>query len=337
VAGKHIPPPPRRVIIERLAPLPAKPRSVIIERWLSYPEQKRRVIFMPAAEYAGHAKQSNLIIQWEAPKVIERREFKDLGVVRANPQEYLQHYGTSLVNFSQLPDFAHNLKPPSGFTLACSKSFQSSQSSQQYCHKLEGDTFALKMCDLEKEGLGMYNYLFQQQQQTQQQPSELVKLRGDETKEFEYRELPKTHQVTYPVGSQTLAETKMPSVPLDWSIGEQITRIQDQLNLVKQQTSEHQLKTQQQHQQQTTTTEKVKPSGFVPESVVSQVFNTANHHGGLIARNEAMRLLSTLNDRLNRKFDEQRCEKFLHTLNKMSNDMFDFEEFKSAVIKKFYN
>lgn len=32
ISGKRLPPPPRKVIIERLAPLPAKPQNVIIER-----------------------------------------------------------------------------------------------------------------------------------------------------------------------------------------------------------------------------------------------------------------------------------------------------------------
>lgn len=32
ISGKRLPPPPRKVIIERLAPLPCKPQSVIIER-----------------------------------------------------------------------------------------------------------------------------------------------------------------------------------------------------------------------------------------------------------------------------------------------------------------
>jgi len=38
ISGKRLPPPPRKVIIERLAPLPTKPQNVIIERWLPYSE-----------------------------------------------------------------------------------------------------------------------------------------------------------------------------------------------------------------------------------------------------------------------------------------------------------
>jgi hypothetical protein len=45
ISGKKLPPPPRKVVIERLAPLPSKPQSVIIERWLPYTDVKRRVIY----------------------------------------------------------------------------------------------------------------------------------------------------------------------------------------------------------------------------------------------------------------------------------------------------
>ncbi len=44
-----MPPAPRKVVIERLAPLPCKPQSVIVERWLPYTENiKRRVVFQRA-------------------------------------------------------------------------------------------------------------------------------------------------------------------------------------------------------------------------------------------------------------------------------------------------
>ncbi len=45
ISGKKLPPPLRKVVIERLAPLPSKPQSVIIERWLPYADVKRRVIY----------------------------------------------------------------------------------------------------------------------------------------------------------------------------------------------------------------------------------------------------------------------------------------------------
>jgi hypothetical protein len=57
---------------------------VIIERWLPYREQKRRVIFQNVDEPL-FIKQKNVIIQWDTPNIEVRKEFKDLGIVRANP------------------------------------------------------------------------------------------------------------------------------------------------------------------------------------------------------------------------------------------------------------
>ncbi len=66
-----MPPPPRKVVIERLAPLPNKPPSIIIERWLPFKEQKRRVVFKkPSDPDMVIIKPKNVIIQWESPKVM---------------------------------------------------------------------------------------------------------------------------------------------------------------------------------------------------------------------------------------------------------------------------
>ena len=50
ISGKRLPPPPRKVVIERLPQLPAKPPNVLIERWLPYKQAKRRVIYRPVDE-----------------------------------------------------------------------------------------------------------------------------------------------------------------------------------------------------------------------------------------------------------------------------------------------
>ena len=92
ISGKRLPPPPRKVVIERLAPMPSKPQSVLIERWLPYNDVKRRVIFQAAPPDPVVIKPRNVIVQWEAPNVAVRKEYKYLGVVRANPCEYVQRY-----------------------------------------------------------------------------------------------------------------------------------------------------------------------------------------------------------------------------------------------------
>lgn len=158
ISGKKMPPPPRKVIIERLPPLPSKPQSVIIERWLPYRPIKRKVIFQRANETKSPAvvvKPRNIIIQWEAPSVTVKKEFKDLGIVRANPVEYIQRYGTSLKRSIELPTFVKEIKPPEGLTLAA-------DSSSPIMYELEGDLHALSLVDLEREGLVEYRNFLRQ-------------------------------------------------------------------------------------------------------------------------------------------------------------------------------
>lgn len=150
VSGKRIPPPPRKVVIERLAPLPSKPQSVIIERWLPYRDQKRRVIFQrntvpdPIIQVPR-----NVIVQWEPPAVVIKKEFKDLGIIRANPVDYVQRYGASLKASLELPQFVKEIKPPVGVVLA-------SEYVASSLLELEGDLDALNLIDLEYNGLAQY-------------------------------------------------------------------------------------------------------------------------------------------------------------------------------------
>lgn len=149
ISGKRIPPPPRKVVIERFAQLPSKPQSVLIERWLPYAEVKRRVIFQAAPPDPVVVKPRNMIVQWEAPSVEIRKEFKYLGVVNANPFEFVQTYGAQVRPWNQLPDFVFDIKNPDGVLLA-------SEYQPSSFHELEGDLHALKLVNLEQEGLGEY-------------------------------------------------------------------------------------------------------------------------------------------------------------------------------------
>ena len=150
ISGKRLPPPPRKVIIERLAPLPSKPQALMVERWLPYSAQKRRVIFQRnEVPDPVVAKFKNVIIQWEAPDVQIKRVFKDLGVIRANPVEYVERYGTSLKSHLEFPSIAKEIRPPVGVVLAAEWNAPS-------LIDLEGDIQALNLIDLEREGLGEY-------------------------------------------------------------------------------------------------------------------------------------------------------------------------------------
>ncbi|KAI3378497.1 hypothetical protein SNEBB_008585 [Seison nebaliae] len=101
VITKQLPaplPPPRRVIIERLPPLPPKPRSLIVERWLPYKQQKRRVIYQRANPTKKPETVKNLIIQWSGATVKTVKEIHNLGVIRVNPQLYVEKYDGNLCN-----------------------------------------------------------------------------------------------------------------------------------------------------------------------------------------------------------------------------------------------
>lgn len=151
ISGKNLPPTPRKVILERLPRLPAKPQSVILERWLPYPQVKRRVIFQkPEGQNCAFAKPKNVIVQWEAPEVNVRPEVVYLGVIRANPADYVQRYGAELKQSNQLPDFVTEIATPDGLKLAAD-----SQNNNNV-YELVGDLEALKFVDLEQEGLAEY-------------------------------------------------------------------------------------------------------------------------------------------------------------------------------------
>ena len=154
ISGKRLPPPPRKIVVERLAPIPTKPQSVIVERWMPYVQGKRRVIFQKGPADPVIVKPRNVIVQWEAPAVIVKTEIKYLGVVRANPAEYVSQYGASLKLAKDLPQYVLDIKTPDGLVLAANYKAPS-------ILELEGDVSAFKLVDLEREGLGDYRSYLQ--------------------------------------------------------------------------------------------------------------------------------------------------------------------------------
>ncbi len=156
IEGKRLPPPPRKVVIERLPIVPAKPQSVLVERWLPYPPAKRRVIYQPNTQKDPQIlKPRNVIVQWESPQVNVKKDIKFLGVVKANPQDYVQKYGSQLRSARDLPPVVNEIRTPEGLVLAADSS------SNQVQHELEGDLQALRLVDLDKEGLGAYKEFLQ--------------------------------------------------------------------------------------------------------------------------------------------------------------------------------
>jgi len=114
ISGKPLPPPARKVVVERLAPIPPKPQPVIVERWMPYADQKRRVIYEQPPADPPVCKPKNIIVQWEAPDVCVKKDIKHLGVVCANPCDYLQKYGNTLKKPCDLPQFVRDIPPCGG-------------------------------------------------------------------------------------------------------------------------------------------------------------------------------------------------------------------------------
>ena len=151
ISGKRLPPPPRKVVIERLAQLPSKPQSVLVERWLPYAQGKRRVIFQkPGGSDALIVAPRNVIVQWEAPSVVVKRDLKYLGVIRANPADYVSQYGSSLLLSGALPQYVLDIATPDGLALAANSKYSE-------LSELEGDVYALNLVDLNANGLSGYS------------------------------------------------------------------------------------------------------------------------------------------------------------------------------------
>ena len=130
--------------------MPSKPPPVIIERWLPYTETKRKVIFNKKDnDSAKVLKPRNVIVQWEAPKMTLKRQVKYLGVISADPIKYLQKFGTSLKNARELPDFVLDIKTPDSMKLAA-------ECRDVHVPELIGEVEALKLVDLNREGLNEY-------------------------------------------------------------------------------------------------------------------------------------------------------------------------------------
>ena len=150
IPGRVLPPPPRQVITERLAPEPARPQDIIIERWLGYARRTRNVIFHAAAPIqAAGATEKNVLIEWDAPDVDMRQEFKFLGVQEADPRSYASQFGNSLVDSSRLPREAAQFATPAGAVLAV-------DSNPNEIPILRGAVQALRNVDLNCNGLSEY-------------------------------------------------------------------------------------------------------------------------------------------------------------------------------------
>ena len=59
-----------------------------------------------------------MIIEWDSPNVALNRQFINLGVSYADPNQYMSKYGPSLVDSSAIPQIALSIRPENGLRLA---------------------------------------------------------------------------------------------------------------------------------------------------------------------------------------------------------------------------
>jgi len=145
IPGKVLPPPPRKVITERLPQLPTPPQDIIVERWLEYGPRTRRVVFHPAPKLIPLPAPRNVVIQWDSPSVALNRQMRNLGVTISHPNQYVAKYGSSLVDPSAIPQIARAVRPENGLVLA--------ENSRPQPVRLVGDVQALKLINRNRGGV----------------------------------------------------------------------------------------------------------------------------------------------------------------------------------------
>ena len=143
---------PRKIIFEKYPELPTKPQPIIIEKWLPFENIKRKIILEKSPEPGQDTKTKNVIFEYKKPDTKINKEMVCLGVTKANPNDYVQKYGSTLKSPDELPRFLRDIRQPE---------FKPSSGSVALPNKirLEGDVHALKMIDLDKFGLSEYKSL----------------------------------------------------------------------------------------------------------------------------------------------------------------------------------
>jgi len=144
IPGQRLPPPPRRVIIEKLAQAPPQLQAVTVERWLPYDKRERRVVLEKKPCDPCVEKPKNIIFEWEPQCVNQTTEVRDLGLEEADPQQYVQAHGSSLKAANELPPFVQEVAAP-----------QSLEANNEV--SLVGDLQGLRLIDLNREGLAEYS------------------------------------------------------------------------------------------------------------------------------------------------------------------------------------
>lgn len=226
-----------------------------------------------------------------------------MGVIRANPLEYIERYGSNLKSSNELPEYVLDIKNPDGIELAA-------ETKQDINFELIGDLDALNLIDLEKEGLGMYkNFLKNNQIPQNERPDKPPNSLDQENVEFNTENY---------LNQQQQQSKSMASSFVGSNYNSELSTV---LN------SDH----------------KATPSSVSPlliesslaealESSIEQIFRLVDFNNtGRINAGDAEKTLLRLNSRLKRSHNEEEVIKFFETLQ-MVDGSIDLNEFKRAFL-----
>lgn len=147
-------------MIQDMIDISYKPIDVVLGGCLKFNKVRSKIILNPKPEDPVPRAPKNVIINWEKQKCVVKERIRILGTENCNPDEYKKTYGEQLIPAEELPEIANKVglkaaQTNSGKVLAA-------ETSHKYFNELEGDIHALKMIDLDKEGLSEYKYILDQ-------------------------------------------------------------------------------------------------------------------------------------------------------------------------------
>jgi hypothetical protein len=270
---------------------------------------KRRVIYQRSNEKDPVVvKPRNVIVQWEAPRVIIRKDYKFLGVIRANPLEYVQRFGPTLKAARDLPSFVLDIKPPEGIILAADYHYNQ-------VHELEGDLEALKLINLDQEGLSEYK-------------SQVDKLTSSSVK---FSSIVSSQQQQPPQTSQELRQPSLVTTNLTTTTtaATSLSKYDPQIHTVN--TVKISSAINNSTSVGTYSTSSIKSYNSNILDIVSEILSQADrNHTGRLSLEEAEKLLLKLNSRLGRRYTEEDMKKFFLTVNNQKDGTISLEEFRVA-------
>ena len=232
----------------------------------------------------------NVIIQWQAPEVKVKKEFKYLGVIRANPLDYIERYGSTLKTYNQLPEYVRDIQNPQGIELAAN---------YEPVHELTGDIEALRLIDLDKEGLSIYQSYLENSEILRKMPGIPPNFPGVENTEDNY--LSVNYFNTQPqsnVNSQSMADSHVCS-----NLESEINPFYFDSNLAE-----------------------------TLESSIEQIFHLVDFNNtGRINIQDAEKTLLRLNSRLQKSYGEEEIANFFSSIESIDQSI-DLNEFKRAFL-----